>query len=206
MLQKEVQRMGQYGRSTGLYYGEAVKGKWWRPRNWAKVLLSPFLRELLEPIQKIVLLMEAELLRQNKELEESITEPLPVGLGKLTDGLLTREVCSWERFANRRQVGSYTGLCPGEDSSGPNQFRGTITKHGNPRVRHLLIECVWRFFYYQPHYHALEKWKERLMEPHLTKPKKKKIVVAVARQLAVDLWRLHTGRCTAEELGLKMSA
>lgn len=31
---------------------------------------------------------------------------------------------------------------------------------------------------------------------------RKKAIVAVARQLAVDLWRLHTGQCTAEQLGL----
>ena len=30
---------------------------------------------------------------------------------------------------------------------------------------------------------------------------RKKAIVAVARRLAVDLWRLHTGRCTAEQLG-----
>ena len=30
---------------------------------------------------------------------------------------------------------------------------------------------------------------------------RKKAIVAVARHLAVDLWRLHTGRCRAEQLG-----
>jgi len=32
---------------------------------------------------------------------------------------------------------------------------------------------------------------------------RKKAIVAVARQLAVDLWRIHTGRCSAEQLGLR---
>jgi hypothetical protein len=32
--------------------------------------------------------------------------------------------------------------------------------------------------------------------------RRKKIVVAIARQLAVDLWRLATGRATAAQLGL----
>ena len=31
---------------------------------------------------------------------------------------------------------------------------------------------------------------------------RKKAILAVARSLAVDLWRLHTGRCTAAQLGL----
>ena len=30
---------------------------------------------------------------------------------------------------------------------------------------------------------------------------KKKTVVALARQLAVDLWRWRTGRCTLADLG-----
>ena len=32
---------------------------------------------------------------------------------------------------------------------------------------------------------------------------RKKAIVAVARQLAVDLWRLHTGRLGAAQLGLR---
>jgi hypothetical protein len=31
---------------------------------------------------------------------------------------------------------------------------------------------------------------------------RKKAIVAVARQLAIDLWRIRTGRCCAEQLGL----
>ncbi len=34
---------------------------------------------------------------------------------------------------------------------------------------------------------------------------RKKAIVAVARQLAVDLWRLNTGRCTAAQLGLRVT-
>ena len=37
-----------------------------------------------------------------------------------------------------------------------------------------------------------------------TGAQRKKAIVAVARHLAVDLWRLHTGRCTAQQLGLKI--
>jgi hypothetical protein len=32
-------------------------------------------------------------------------------------------------------------------------------------------------------------------------PQKKKAVVALARQLMIDLWRWRTGRCRLEELG-----
>jgi hypothetical protein len=36
-----------------------------------------------------------------------------------------------------------------------------------------------------------------------TRAHRKRAIVAVARQLAVDLWRLHTGRCTGTILGFK---
>jgi hypothetical protein len=35
-----------------------------------------------------------------------------------------------------------------------------------------------------------------------SKSARKKCVVAAARQLAVDLWRISTGQCTGEQLGL----
>jgi len=37
-----------------------------------------------------------------------------------------------------------------------------------------------------------------------TSAARKKAIVAVARQLAVDLWRVRTGRLTAEQLGLEI--
>jgi Transposase len=39
-------------------------------------------------------------------------------------------------------------------------------------------------------------------KPRATGAARKKAIVAVARQLAVDLWRIHTGRLSAESLGL----
>ena len=37
-----------------------------------------------------------------------------------------------------------------------------------------------------------------------TGAQRKKAIVAVARHLAVDLWRVHTGRLTAQQLGLNI--
>jgi transposase len=109
-------------------------------------------------------------------------------------------VIDWNRFNNRRQVGSYTGLCPSEHSSGGSRRQGSINKHGNPRLRHALVEAVWRLLRLQPGWKRLAKLKDRLLAGARA-PVKKKLVVALARELAVDLWRLHTGRCTLEELG-----
>jgi len=122
----------------------------------------------------------------------------PKGLGELTLVTLDAEVCDWERFYNRKQVGSYTGCCPGEHSSGSKRRVGAIDRMGNGRVRCLLVEAVWRFLIWQPGWKAAQKMKIKLAAGTAMK---KKTVIALARQLAVDLWRWRTGRNTMAELG-----
>jgi hypothetical protein len=46
----------------------------------------------------------------------------------------------------------------------------------------------------------VQKWQEVLGGTN--RALKKKAVVAIARQLMVDLWRLQTGRLSAQELNL----
>ena len=44
-----------------------------------------------------------------------------------------------------------------------------------------------------------------LGHPKATRAAKKKAIVAVARQMAVDLWRWRTGRVTPDQLGWTMT-
>jgi len=62
------------------------------------------------------------------------------------------------------------------------------------------VEAAWRFILFQPQYKAVQKWQEVLRGTN--RALKKKAVVAIARQLMVDLWRLQTGRLSAKELNL----
>jgi hypothetical protein len=85
-------------------------------------------------------------------------------------------------------------------------MEGSITKHGNPRVRHLLLEAVWRMFHFQPEYKAILYWKKRMASgPTLSAARKKKVAVAIARQFIIDWWRIQIGRMQPEEVGLKMA-
>ena len=81
--------------------------------------------------------------------------------------------------------------------------RSHITKHGNRRLRTALIELAWRCVQFQPEYPPMKKWRLVLLNPKATGAAKKKAIVAVGRRLAIDLWRLNTGRTTALKLGLK---
>jgi hypothetical protein len=78
-----------------------------------------------------------------------------------------------------------------------NQLEGHLPGWLQTRLRQALIEMAWRTARFQPNYHAVKKWKDEMVEAALThRPRRKKMIVAIARQLAVDLWRLNTGQTT----------
>ena len=207
-FQREKQRLAAQGRSYALYYGEHLQGEWWGEEVWksSAAQLAPIVVNLLEPLRRLIAALEQELKARTKEVEAAAPEQLPVGLGKLTSQILEREVGDWKRFQNRRQVGSYTGLCPSEDSSSTRRFQGSINKQGNRRLRPVLVECMWRLCAFQPEYRLVKKWRSELLNPKTSRPRRKKIIVAMARGFSVDWWRVRTGRCQAQELGLKLQA
>ncbi len=178
---------------------ETLEAGWAGPRKWKRLApqCSQFVREQLTPVVAQIRSAKAQLDRLSEQIESLVKkEQIPVGLGALTVSLIEGEVCQWERFAHRKAVGSYTGCCPSEHSSGPIQRFGAIDRHGNKHLRVLLVEAVWRLLRWQPHWHARQKYLLKLRHGS-----KKKIAVALARQLAIDLWRWRTGRASAQELG-----
>jgi transposase len=174
--------------------------RWWGPRNWQKLVpLDPWVLGVLAKLRALIVAIEAQLAELETELLARVKDEVaPKGLGGMTLVTLDGEVCDWGRFSNRKQVGSYTGCCPGEHSSGNQRRVGGIDRMGNGRVRALLVEAVWRFLQWQPNWKAATKMKTKLGAGTAMK---KKTVIALARQLAVDLWRWRTGRCTMAELG-----
>ena len=155
----------------------------------------------LDNWQEEALALNAKERKVRQELEQMVTENLPVGVGALSWITLQLEIRGWERFHNRRQVASYTGLCPGIHNSNGRVREGRINRCGNTIVRYTLIEMVWRLMRWQPDYPPIKKLRNAL----LSKRGKRRLVVAAARHLAIGLWRLATGRATAQELGLQLS-
>jgi transposase len=194
------------GRSLLANHGQPTLPRWWRPAGWKALsgVLPAWLRERLEIYRPLLDVLDQQIATLTAQIEAAAPSKLPTGLGKLTSVVVTREVCDWSRFQNRRQVSSYTGLCPGEHSSGSKRVPGSVTKHGNPRLRAALVELAWRLVRFQPTYPPIAQRLEILRRgAKATSSARKKAIVAVARQLAVDLWRLHTGQSTAEKLGLQ---
>jgi transposase len=205
-LARALRRCAQQGCSLLLLEGIRVRGSWWKPRNWKE--LAPSLPEVLAfelgQLQSEALLVRDQIGAVGEPIAEAAKQqsiPAPRGVGALTWFTLLVEMIRWDRFENRRQVASYCGLCPSEYSSGATRRQGSIDKHGNPRLRQVLIETVWRLLRWQPGYPPLR----RLIESHPGRARRK-AAVAVARKLAIDLWRLATGKATLDGLGLSATA
>jgi transposase len=199
---QERQRCVVRGHGLMLAQGVQAPPGWWQPGAWAQVAptLPGWLRAHVQWWQAQAVRLDAEADTLSAQVAAlGAGAPQPKGLGALTAALLEGEILDWTRFANRRQVGSYTGLCPSEDTSDQRRRQGSVTKHGNRRVRHVLVEAAWRLAQWQPDYPPLRRLRAA------TGPRaRKRAIVAVARRLAVDLWRLHTGQCSAAALGLML--
>jgi transposase len=204
-LKREVKRVAAQGRSLLLTQGWREKKEWWLGRHWERLRarLPGWLVERLEVFQRLLAILEAELGTATAALEAAAPACRPKGLGGLTCEVIEREVGDWSRFENRRQVGSYTGLCGGVSSSGNTRRLLPITKHGNVRLRTALVEMAWRLVLWQPDCKLVKKW-SLVMAHSRNRAARKKAVVAIARRLAVDLWRWRTGRTNPENLGWKM--
>jgi len=191
------------GRSLMVNHGIEPVNKWWKRRTFATLAVPAWMKELLKNSQPILRALEEKIRALTMELQSAAGPAQPRGFGALSSVVIDREVGNWNRFRNRRRVGSYTGLCPGEHSSGNTRLQTCVTKHGNPRLRAALVEAAWRLVRFQPNYKPIVKWRNTLSKGALaTGAARKKAIVAVARQLAVDLWRIRTGRVQAEDLGL----
>ncbi len=199
---RQVRRLENHGRALRLQFEhETLPAGWAGPRKWKQLAAqcTEFVRGQLQGVCEQIRACKAQMDYLTTQLEAGVAhEKIPHGLGALTVALLDGEVCDWKRFEHRKAVGSYTGCCPSEYSSGGVQRFGHIDRHGNGQVRVLLVEAVWRLLRWQPGWHARVKYLPKLKHGASLK---KKMAVALARQLAVDIWRWRTGRATAAELG-----
>ena len=141
-LVRHRQKMEAQGRDLLINHGLLAPARWWRAQSWSRLgkLLPAWILSHLELYRPVLLALDEQIRALTIELEKAAPAALPKGMGALSSVVISREICDWLRFKNRRQVSSYTGLCPGEYSSGNKPVTGSITKHGNGRLRAALVE------------------------------------------------------------------
>jgi transposase len=164
-FRRELRRMQAMGRSLLLQQRMAVRGRWWKGTSWQRIsqVAPRWVVALLERWKKAIEPLEEQAEELEAELREGASgQELLFGEGELTHELLARELIDPQHFRNARQVGNYFGLCPSESSSAERRRLAPITKHGNPRLRRLMVELAWRISRFQPRYRAVRRWAKRL--------------------------------------------
>ena len=161
-LVKARKRLEAQGRSLMVNHGMEPIQQWWKGRAFAQLQVPAWMKELLATSQPILLALEQKIKTLTLQLQNAAQPNQPRGFGALTSVVIDREIGDWQRFSNRRRVGSYTGLCPGESSSGDIRLQSCVTKHGNPRLRAALVEAAWRLVRFQPNYRPIIKWRATL--------------------------------------------
>ena len=206
-LREQRLSLAAQGRSLMLLNGLRESNHWWKPARWLELRLKlpEWLIERLEIFRPLIITIDQAVRKLSGSIEADAPEQLPKGMGRLTHENVESEVSDWNRFKNRRQVGSYAGLTGGVSTSGQSSADLSITKAGNRRLRTELVELAWRLILFQTGNYLVQKWKHVLLNPKAHVRARKRAIIAFARQLLIDLWRWKTGRRTPEQLGWVMT-
>ncbi len=111
------------------------------------------------------------------------------GIGPELGSLIWLEAL-FRGFANRRQIAAYAGLAPSPWQSGGTDREQGISKSGNRRLRHALVELAWFWLRHQPD-SALSGWVRARVGQGRGRIRRIALV-ALARKLLVALWRYAT--------------
>ena len=126
-----------------------------------------------------------------------------VGVGVETADMLVREVLS-RNLRDRRAVARYAGLTGSPDESGSTRREKGLAKAGNARVRRGLIQLAWRFLLFQKD-SALVQWYQARTEG-AKGARKTTMIVALARKLLIELWRMVTTGTVPKGVVLRSAA
>lgn len=146
------------------------------------------------------------------------------GIDTIASMTLLSEIGDWRRFERPGQLMAYLGLVPSEHSSGDRERRGPITKAGNSRCRHVLVQAAWHYRH-RPALGERLKARQRGQAPavvghawkaqhHLytlfhriaAKKSSRIAVVAVARELVGFLWAVMQELETEQAVALSTAA
>jgi transposase len=122
-----------------------------------------------------------------KETEKKRAQLLLLkGIGPTGSAVMAREVY-YRQFSNRRQIGGFLGLATSPYDSGQTERSQGISRAGSGPVRATMIQMAWLWIKHQPK-SAIAQWFVQRTEGQNGRIKRI-MIVAVARKLAIALWR-----------------
>ncbi len=154
----------------------------------ARLTLESYLRELSFYKQELSG-VEEQLGEVGRQQGEAIAclKSVP-GVGDVVATTFMLELFDPDRFERAEEVTSYLGLAPMVWHSGEKTPSGRLRPVGQTRLRSLLIEAAWAWRQYDPYARGL--YHRFLSRMGIAQ----KAIAAVARRLAIILWRLYVER------------
>ena len=137
-------------------------------------------------LQKEHRTLEREVMRATRRLypEQYARLTKVGGVGEVVATTFLAEIFAPKRFDRAEEVSSYLGLAPMVRRSGEGPVRARLRSVGQDRLRSVLIEGAWSW-------RRHDKEAAALYNRHLAKSGvSQKAICAVARKLAIKLWRL----------------
>ena len=139
------------------------------------------LLELLDRLTPTIAELSAAIEQEAEKCPEARRLRTHPGVGSLTALAFVLIIGRAERFQCGKQIASYLGLVPSEESSGDRRRLGHITKQGSSLLRFLLVEAA------QVTVRSDPEWRSKYF--HLAMRRGRKIAkIAMARRLAVRLY------------------
>jgi transposase len=190
MVQARSRIMNQL-QAVALNEGLRCKKKLWRERGRQQLesfRLAPWasrrrrdLLELLDRLNPTIAELSQAIEQEVEKYPEAQRLRTHPGVGPLTALGFVLIIGKAERFQCGKQVASYLGLVPLEESSGNRRRLGHITKQGSSMLRFLLVEAA------QVTVRSLPEWRSKYLHLMIRRGRKT-AKVAMARRLAVRLY------------------
>ena len=202
MVQARTRIMNQL-QAVALNEGLGCRKKLWREAGRKQLeafRLAPWASRRREDLLKLLDGLNPTIAELTQAIEREV-EKCPAaqrlrthpGVGPLTALAFVLIIGKADRFQCSKQIASYLGLVPLEDSSGKRRRLGHITKQGNSLLRFLLVEAA------QVTVRSVPEWRSQYV--HLTMRRGRKIAkVAMARKLAVRLYWMMRREWDYEQL------
>jgi transposase len=176
---------------------ERIGGRVWA-RWWAEhaAQLWPGLRAEIERESERLSLVATQIRTlealQEQQVRDGVQPAIAVlarlaGIGTGGAWTLVKELFGWRQFHNRREVAGCLGLAPTPYASGTSEVEQGISKAGNKRARWLMVELAWSWLRFQPASQLSLWFNQRFAGGG--KRLRRIGIVALARRLAIALWR-----------------
>jgi transposase len=162
---------------------------------------KPEIEPILQPLIESLAGLEVQIKRSSKQLAaKAEADPVAARLmtvpsvGPITALTYRSSIEDPGRFDRGRDAGAFAGLVPRRNQSGERDYKGRISKAGDPMLRSALYEAANNLLSRVKRPCALQTWGKRIAETR--GPKRAR--VAVARKLAIllhRLWQSETEFC-----------